>query len=296
MKNRKTLIALLSIAVFLVVLVVFSGCNEQHTHSFSEWETVIEPTCTAFGIQKRTCECSYEEFKTLKALPHTPVTDAAVDATCTSAGKTEGSHCGICNAIIVAQTTTAPVAHSFSEWETFVAPTCTSFGLQKRTCECSYTEYKATSALQHTPVTDAAVDATCTTDGKTEGSHCSTCGTIITVQNTVRAFGHNCDDVTVLTEADCNVEGSKRFACSNDGCIYYYDESYSLDELSATEIMESAKEYVGCITTYYPDGMAIKDSTAVVLSSNGIILTTYFALDHASYATFTLGETTYDIV
>ena len=160
MKNRKTLLVLLSMAAILVMLFAFTGCNEQHTHSFSEWETVTEPTCTAFGVQKRTCECSYEEVKTLEALPHTPVTDAAVSATCTSAGLTEGSHCGVCKAVLVAQTTTAPAAHGFSEWETVVEPTCTSFGLQKHTCECNYTEYKTTAALQHTPVTDAAVIAT----------------------------------------------------------------------------------------------------------------------------------------
>lgn len=42
----------------------------------------------------------------------------------------------------------------------------------------------------HTPVTDPAVAATCTTDGKTEGSHCSTCGEVIVAQQTVKAKGH----------------------------------------------------------------------------------------------------------
>ena len=151
-------------------------------------------------------------------------------------------------------------------------------------------------ALQHTPVTDVAVDATCTTDGKTEGSHCGTCGTILIVQNTICAFGHNCDKVTVLTEAACNVEGSKRFACSNDGCTYYYDESYSLDEVSAIEIIKSAKEYVGCIKTYSSGDVPIENASAVVISSDGIIVTSYYALNHAFYATFTLGEKTYDVV
>jgi hypothetical protein len=221
MRNRKTLLAFLSIAVVLIALLGFSACNEQHTHSFSEWETVTEPTCTAFGIQKRACECDHEEYKILEALPHTPVVDAAISATCTTEGKTAGSHCSVCKAVLVVQTSIAPQMHSFSEWETVVEPTCTAFGLQKHTCKCSYTEYKTTAALEHTPVTDEAIDATCTTDGKTEGSHCSTCGIILTVQNTVHAFGHKCDNVTVLLEADCNALGCKRFSCSNGDCSYY---------------------------------------------------------------------------
>ena len=293
MKNRSKLLTLLSIAVVLVALLGLSACKKEHTHSYSEWKTVAEPTCAIFGIQKRTCECGYEETKTQEALQHTLVTDAAVDATCTSAGKTEGSHCDVCKTVTVPQDTIAPVAHSFSAWETLVAPTCTSLGIQKQTCECGYTEYQTTAALQHTPVTDAAINATCTTDGKTEGSHCNTCGTVLTAQNTIRALGHKCDNVTVLTEAECNAQGSKRFACSNDGCTYYYDEAYALDELNAVEIMEAAKKYVGCIKTYSHREMLIRDASAVVISSDGKILTVYSVLNDAAYVTFTLGEQTY---
>jgi len=43
----------------------------------------------------------------------------------------------------------------------------------------------------HTPVTDAAVAATCTATGKTEGSHCSVCNTVLVAQQEVAAKGHN---------------------------------------------------------------------------------------------------------
>ena len=42
----------------------------------------------------------------------------------------------------------------------------------------------------HTEVKDAAVAATCTTPGKTEGKHCSVCGKVLTAQQTVPAQGH----------------------------------------------------------------------------------------------------------
>ena len=128
MRNKKTLLALLSIAVVFIALLGLSGCSEQHSHSFSAWETVVEPTCTAFGVQKRSCECGYTEHKSLDTLSHTPVADTAVVPTCTTAGKTEGSHCDVCKAVLVAQTEIAPVPHTFSAWETVVEPTCTAFG------------------------------------------------------------------------------------------------------------------------------------------------------------------------
>ncbi len=43
---------------------------------------------------------------------------------------------------------------------------------------------------QHTPVTDPAVQPTCTEEGYTEGSHCSTCNTVIVAQQLIPA-GHS---------------------------------------------------------------------------------------------------------
>ena len=44
--------------------------------------------------------------------------------------------------------------------------------------------------VNHVPVTDPAVPATCTKTGLTEGSHCSVCGTVITAQETVPTIAH----------------------------------------------------------------------------------------------------------
>lgn len=45
---------------------------------------------------------------------HTVVTDAAIAPTCTDAGKTEGSHCSICNTVIVAQEVVAATGHKYT--------------------------------------------------------------------------------------------------------------------------------------------------------------------------------------
>lgn len=47
-----------------------------------------------------------------------------------------------------------------------------------------------TPANGHTEVTDAAVEPTCTETGLTAGTHCLTCGKVITAQTEVAATGH----------------------------------------------------------------------------------------------------------
>ena len=269
--------------------------TDKLAHSFSAWETVSEPTCTAFGLQKRACECGHIEYNTVDAVAHTPVADAAVDATCTSNGKTAGSHCGVCSTVIEAQTDTDKLAHSFSAWESVSAPTCTAFGLNVRACECGYTEYNTVDALGHNVVTDDAVSANCTDAGKTAGSHCDVCGVIITAQSAILPTGHCCDNVTVIEEAVCNVDGLKRFACSNVGCSYYYEESYALAELDSAEIFEIAEQYTGSIMTTDRNGVILWTATAFVISSDGIIVASELTLDNAYSAVFTLGDEIYEV-
>ncbi len=81
---------------------------------------------------------------------HIEVIDKAVPATCTTAGKTEGTHCSICKAVIKAQTTIPALGH---QWETVVtAETETTNGEVKKVCSvCSVEEDK------HTVSSDSAL-------------------------------------------------------------------------------------------------------------------------------------------
>ena len=130
---------------------IFAACNDEqeHTHSFVEGScecgekdpnyvtphthsyssVVTAPTCTEAGYTTFTCECgdTYKEDGEA-ALGHTEVVDAAVDPTCTEAGKTEGKHCSVCNEVFVAQEEIAALGHKFVDSkcenceEQFVAP------------------------------------------------------------------------------------------------------------------------------------------------------------------------------
>lgn len=87
-------------------------------HDFTgEWKVTKKATCTEPGTKERKCSrCDEAETDTIPATGHTEVEDAAVAATCTTAGKTAGSHCSVCNAVIKAQEEIPAAGHSWSEW------------------------------------------------------------------------------------------------------------------------------------------------------------------------------------
>lgn len=111
------------------------------------WFTVVaEEFHKEVGAWQEIDRVKYE-FDETKEHVHVEAKDAAVAPTCTTAGKTEGSHCSVGGEIIKAQQTIP--------------------------------------AKGHTVVKDASVAPTVFADGKTEGSHCSVCGTVIEKQNTI---------------------------------------------------------------------------------------------------------------
>ena len=129
-------------------------------------------TCTAEGNNAYyTCSVCGKVFKdeagtqpttvaaeTLKKKAHTPVVDAAVAATCQKTGLTEGSHCSVCNEVLVAQ--------------------------------------KVVDKIPHTIVVDAAVEPTYSSTGLTEGKHCSVCNEVIVKQTVIPAKSES--NVTVI--------------------------------------------------------------------------------------------------
>ena len=86
-------------------------------------------------------------------------------------------------------------------------------GEQERSCSCGEKETQSIDALGHTEVIDVAVAATCTTDGKTEGKHCSVCSETLIAQNNIPA-SHTDGEWVVDTNATCTEDGSKHQVCA----------------------------------------------------------------------------------
>ena len=185
-------------------------------HSWDNGKVTKAATCTTAGTKTYTCTCCKKtRTETIAATGHKEVKDAAVAATCEKTGKTEGSHCSVCNTVIKAQTTVAALGHSWDNGKVTKAATCTTTGTKTYTCtRCKKTRTETIAATGHKEVKDAAVAATCETAGKTEGSHCSVCGTVLKAQTTVAALGHSWDGGKVTKAATCTTAGTKTYTCT----------------------------------------------------------------------------------
>ena len=215
------------------VAVEYAGNNYEDTktveipalgHDYGKLIAEVPATCTKDGTKAHyECSVCHKLFEksgndyvektadelNIKAAGHNVVTDAAVPATCTEPGLTEGSHCSKCNQVLV--------------------------------------EQEEIPANGHAPVVDDAIAETCTTDGLTEGSHCSVCGEVITKQEVIPRLGHDytewedvygdqtlftrgctrCDiveteehrydDGTVTEEPKCEEPGLMTFTCLDCG-------------------------------------------------------------------------------
>ena len=187
--------------------------------------------------------------------------------------------------------------HEFASWTISTQPSCTETGTQTRVCaSCGFTEYSTIPALGHNEVIDEAVAATCTTDGKTQGKHCSTCGTVTVSQSDIAATGHQYGEGVIITEATCVQNGTIQYSCTVAGCGHCYNESFELTSYTSTEIYNQSIQYVGEIVTYDKSGQEYALGTGFVISSDGKVVTNYHVIEGAYSATICINEKTYNIV
>ena len=151
-------------------------CDHKHTENVT-----AEADCTTAGAKTVKCDLYHEYNLTIPAKGHKAVTDPAVKGSCTVDAKTEGSHCSVCNEVIVAQV--------------------------------------VTEAPGHTEVVDKGYAATCLEDGLTDGKHCSVCKEVTEKQEVIKAVGTHDWDLEAGQAPTCTEDGygsSKCKACGEE--------------------------------------------------------------------------------
>ncbi len=164
--------------------------NPKTNHTFGEWETVTDSTCTATGTKKHTCTgCDYSETGVIEKKAHTTERHDRVEPTCTATGSIEYWQCGVCgkkfsDAACTTEVTDVTLtklphsagtawekdaayhwhlcvncgsevmdkaAHTYGDWVTVTEATETEAGLRKRTCSvCGYEQTEEISMLHFT--------------------------------------------------------------------------------------------------------------------------------------------------
>ena len=102
---KKTLKKVLCTVFLCGMLILLASCFVERLHTPGDWVIDSQATCESAGAMHKYCtKCGATmESAVIPQAEHMPVTDAAVPATDTDDGLTEGSHCFVCQKILVEQ-------------------------------------------------------------------------------------------------------------------------------------------------------------------------------------------------
>ena len=229
-------------------------------HSYGNSVVTKQPTCTSEGTKTKTCtKCNARVTETIPKTSH-KYADTVVAPTCTINGYTLHK-CSVCDTSYKDSTTKA-TGHSYGNSVVTKQPTCTSEGTAIKTCtKCNATVTEKLPAKGHTAVTDKGYPATCTTAGKTDGSHCSVCNTVIKVQTVINATGHKSSGWIVDKTASIGVKGSKHKECTVCKKVLETAEIPALSRISISKASVTLST-----STYAYDGKAKKPGVTVKLN------------------------------
>jgi len=156
----------------------------DHAHAFGAWTVTTPATCTADGVEIRSCACGETEIRAIPATGHTfGDWTVTTSATCTADGvETRSCACGETETRAIPAT-----GHTFGDWTVTTPATCTADGVETRSCACGETETRTIPATGHTfGDWTVTTPATCTADG-VETRSCA-CGE--TETRTIPVTGH----------------------------------------------------------------------------------------------------------
>ncbi len=208
----------------------------------------VAPTCTetglTAGVKCSVCNEILTAQQTVAAIGHSygniTYTWADDNATCTAtrtcANDSEHVETETVNAVAsVTQNKTCTLPELTKYTATF---TNEAFVAQTRE------NVQTATATGHTEVIDEAVDATCTTTGKTEGKHCSVCNETLVAQEEVDAFGHSATKTDAVA-ATCTTAGTAEYWTCTRCNKYFSNEACTAEITDLTAWKEEGGD--GCI-------------------------------------------------
>ena len=249
------------------------GCT---SHTYGSAVITKQPTCTSEGTKTKTCtKCNARVTETIPKTSH-KYADTVVAPTCTTNGYTLHK-CSVCGTSYKDSTTKA-TGHSYGNSVVTKQPTCTSEGTAIKTCtKCNATVTEKLPEKGHTAVTDKGYPATCTTAGKTDGSHCSVCNTVIKVQTVINATGHKSSGWIVDKAASIGVKGSKHKECTVCKKVLETAEIPALSRISISKASVTLST-----STYAYDGKTKTPSVTVKVNGKTLKKDTDYTVSYSN--------------
>ncbi|MCQ2462178.1 MAG: fibronectin type III domain-containing protein [Clostridia bacterium] len=247
-----------------------ADCSAKGTTTYTNGSALGHTGGTANCTDKAVCTRCNTEYGSVNANNHKSiVTDKSVAATCTANGKSAGSHCSACGVIIEAQETVSALGHTSDSGTVTKKATCTQTGTKTYKCTACDEVIKTETIkkTEHKLVVIPAVEATCTTVGKTEGKKCSVCGTFTVAPTDVTKKAHSYKNV--VTKATLTANGKVTPICSVCGAkktatAIYMPKTFTLSATKATYT-----------------GKAIKPTVTVKDSKGNVIDAKYYTITYA---------------
>lgn len=152
------------------------------------------------------------------------------------------------------------VDHHTYDHEITQASTCEVQGYTRMECCCEeYIEKETLPLADHTPETIPAVPATCTEKGKSEGSKCSVCGTVLVEQKTTDFADHTPVDVPAQEPTDMADGHKAGTKCSVCGKILSGCETVSSSSIAQRGTLDTDKG---------------KDTVSWIINKDGVLYVT----------------------
>lgn len=120
------------------------NCNQKITdqtilsvkeHNYSDFEILIEPSCTNLGQEKRVCnDCGHEDYRLIPLKDHEPIPGEVKSSTCIEHGHTEGVYCANCHKELEAPEELPLASHNYLVETITKEPTFLTTGTKEYSC------------------------------------------------------------------------------------------------------------------------------------------------------------------
>ena len=205
---KKTILA---IATLLTLLLLFVSCATESNPSDSQSSQGGTTESTSDPVSSDKTDETVDSSTDNSSAPSTDGSgDGSTTGSSTIPSTNDSSNTG----------TDGECNHRLGAPVTTKEPTCTEPGIKAQYCiYCDYYTERKVVPNGHKKVVDKGYDSTCSTNGLSDGSHCSVCGVIVEAQkelpfnNVHLEYGFK----KIINEPNIGVSGSAIFACVKCG-------------------------------------------------------------------------------